>query len=79
MAGRFGEVLIPTFTPDTGESRRSAVALEITRVRGWDIANFYCSREAYRANIGTDAERAAYPDALETCFLGWVEDGTFRP
>lgn len=78
VGGYYGDVLVPSLTPDTQVEELEAVAGQIAQAEGFDEISLYCTEEAYRANFSASFLED-HPDALKDGFLGHYKDGVFRP
>ena len=76
--GKHGDVLIPTYSPDTSTDILSETALNITRLGGFTSLSLYSTEEAYRANYSASYNNE-HPGALENGCLGRYENGQFYP
>ncbi len=76
--GRFGDILIPSFSRQTPVWTREKIFLAIAAKEELTEASFYSSEDAYRANISASFLKT-HPNALREGFLGRVKDGSFSP
>ena len=76
--GRYGEILIASFSRQTPAAERESTLRTIMTREGFSRADLYCSEEAKRAN-SSSSYAASHPNALKTCFMGSIQDGAFTP
>lgn len=74
----FGEVLVPTLSPQTPNSERRRVARAVAALEGLDDLTLYCTRQAHEAHYSMEYS-SLYPDALDEGLLGRLERGRFKP
>ena len=77
VGGRHGDVLVISFSKSTPTAERERVLRSIAAKEGFTQADLYCSREAFEANMSASYARS-HPGALDRCFLGRLEKGSFR-
>jgi hypothetical protein len=75
---KVGEVLIQSFSRNTPVSEREKVLREIAKIKGYEKAYLYSTRESQKANF-SDSFRKKHPDALKTGYLGSLNKGNFIP
>jgi len=76
--GHYGDILIPSLTPDSPESELGDIAKAIAQKEGFTQIAMYCLEDAYHANMsGSFAE--SHPTALKDGYLGSYANGVFTP
>ena len=76
-AGKFGEILISSYSKDTPKEERESTLREIIKKEGFVSAALYSTEEAYKAN-SSESFSKAHPDALKNGYLGQIsEKGLF--
>ena len=76
-AGKYGEILISSFSKETAIEIRETTLRKILKKEGFISAALYSTEEAYQAN-SSEAYRKEHPDALRNGYLGQInENGVF--
>ncbi len=76
-AGKFGEILISSYSKDTPKEERESTLRKIIKKEGFVSAMLYSTEEAYKAN-SSESFSKAHPDALKKGYLGQItEKGIF--
>lgn len=74
----FGEVLVPTLSPQTPNKERRRIARAVAAFEGLDDLTLYCTRQAHEAHYSMEFS-SLHPDALDEGLLGRLERGRFKP
>ena len=74
--GKFGDILVPSFSRKTPVKTREAVFRAIAAKEGINDVTFYTTEEAYKANISASFART-HPDAMRKGLLGILQGGVF--
>jgi len=74
--GKFGDILITSFSRETPRITRESVLKRIAKKEGFKEATLYCTMEAYRANMSASYLKV-HPNALKIGYLGSLKDGKF--
>jgi hypothetical protein len=76
-AGKFGEILINSYSKGTPKEERESTLRKIIKKEGFVSAMLYSTEEAYKAN-SSESFSKAHPNALEKGYLGQItEKGIF--
>jgi hypothetical protein len=74
--GKYGEILITSFSKTTPRETRESVLKRIAKKEGFTEASLYCTMDAYEANSSA-LFLEAHPNALKEGHLGYLKDGKF--
>jgi hypothetical protein len=75
--GKFGEVVIPTYSKEVKGSEKEKTFRAIMDAEGWVSISAYSTEDAYKAN-SSESFSKQHPNALKDGFLGSIdENGRF--
>ncbi len=74
--GKFGDILVPSFSRKTPIKTREAVFRAIAAKEGIKDVSFYSTEDAYQANL-SGSFTTTHPDALRKGFLGMLKGVVF--
>jgi len=76
--GKYGDILITSFSRKTSLDELKSAAKEIARSEGFDEISLYSTKEAFKANFSSSYSES-HPNALKNGYLGSYKDGVFTP
>ena len=74
--GKFGDILIPSFSRQTPVKKRETIFRSISAKEGIEDVSFYSAEEAYKANVSASFAKS-HPNAMRDGFLGTLREGKF--
>ena len=73
--GKFGEVLIPSYSKEIKSGEREKVFRKIMENEGWISLSAYSTEDAYKAN-SSESFSKQHPNALKDGLLGGIDENS---
>jgi hypothetical protein len=75
-SGKYGDILVPSFSLKTPIAQREAFVRQIAKKEGFAELSLYSTKDAYQANMSASFLKT-HPNALREGFLGMLQNGKF--